>query len=115
MKPSTKGEEEQEEDTQQAQAQAPVFTPGSQDQRAKTPQAPQKLYTDSEGLDMAYGDQSNMFLDPQGTLFVSGTKGGSRAGVDRKLQNDGRPTHTKDAGHALGLQHRRKREVYANR
>ena len=46
------------------------------DQRAKTPQKAQKLYTDSEGLDMAYGDQSNMFLDPQGTLFVSGTKGG---------------------------------------
>ena len=38
--------------------------------------APPKLYTDSEGLDMAHADQSNMFLDPQGTLFVSGTKGG---------------------------------------
>ena len=94
MKPSSKGEEEQEEDPK------PVFTPGSpfglrplgkrQDQRAQaptnTPQAAvfdprsddlgSKLYSDSEGLDMAYGDQSNMFLDPQGTLFVSGTKGG---------------------------------------
>ena len=66
MKPSAK-----EEDP------PPVFTQGLQDQRANTPApvAP-KLYTDSEGLDMAYADQSNMFLDSQGTLFVSGTKGG---------------------------------------
>ena len=66
MKPSAK-----EEDP------PPVFTQGLQDQRANTPTpvAP-KLYTDSEGLDMAYADQSNMFLDSQGTLFVSGTKGG---------------------------------------
>ena len=43
---------------------------------ASTPQKAQKLYTDSEGLDMAYAYASNMFLDSQGTLFVSGTKGG---------------------------------------
>ena len=84
MKQNTK-EEERKEDPQsvftpgsqdQRASKTPVFTPGSQDQRAKPQAAPQKLYTDSEGLDMAYSDQSSMFLDPQGTLFVSGTKGG---------------------------------------
>ena len=66
MKPSTKEEEQEEDQRQDQKVQAPT----------NTPQAGSKLYSDSEGLDMAYGDQSNIFLDPQGTLFVSGTKGG---------------------------------------
>lgn len=32
--------------------------------------------TDAEGLSNAYASSSNLFLDPQGTLHVSGTKGG---------------------------------------
>ena len=79
MKPSKK-EEEQEQDQRAPTEEPPPFglrpLGKRQDQRAITPQKAQKLYTDSESLDMAYGDQSNMFLDPQGTLFVSGTKGG---------------------------------------
>ena len=51
----------------------PEPQPGPQPQPAKNTQ---KLYSDAEGLDMAYADSSNMFLDSQGTLFVAGTKGG---------------------------------------
>jgi hypothetical protein len=84
MKASTLEEEDQGTDQQvftpesqdQGASKTPVFTPRSQDQKATPQAAPQKLYTDSEGLDMAYADQSNIFLDSQGTLFVSGTKGG---------------------------------------
>ncbi len=43
---------------------------------ANTPAKDQRPITDAEGLDRAYADQSNMYLDSQGTLFVSGTKGG---------------------------------------
>ena len=53
----------------------PQPQPQPQPQPANTPQNAQKLYTDAEGLDMAYADSSNMFLDSQGTLFVAGTKG----------------------------------------
>ena len=35
----------------------------------------QKTFTDAEGLDKAYADQSNLFLDSRGTLYVAGTKG----------------------------------------
>ena len=64
FKMKTGGKEEEQEADQKAKPQAAPKA------------APQKLYTDSDGLDMAYADQSNMFLDSQGTLYVSGTKGG---------------------------------------
>jgi hypothetical protein len=38
------------------------------------PEAPRKT-TDKEGLDRAYADDSDMYLDPAGTLHIAGTKG----------------------------------------
>lgn len=35
-----------------------------------------RTYTDETGLDQAYANSSNLFLDKDGTLYVSGTKGG---------------------------------------
>ena len=35
-----------------------------------------KSDTDESGLDKAYSNSSNLFLDKDGTLYVSGTKGG---------------------------------------
>jgi hypothetical protein len=37
---------------------------------------PVKQTTDAEGLDQAYASPTNLYLDPEGTLHVSGTKGG---------------------------------------
>ena len=35
----------------------------------------QRPITDAEGLDRAYSDSSNLYLDSQGTVHVAGTKG----------------------------------------
>ena len=68
MKARTKGQDPEEDPKT---TNTPVPAPPQ-----KPRVAPPKLYSDSEGLDMAYADSSNLFLDSQGTLFVSGTKGG---------------------------------------
>ena len=110
MKPSTK-EEEQEED-QREPAQAPTNTPQAADQRDQG----SKLYSGSEGLDMAYGDQSNIFLDPRGTLFVSGTKGGflGQEWIEN-YKTMGVPLIQKMLGMPSDYSIERKREVQANR
>ncbi len=53
-------------------------TPDTTSPPANTPAKVQRPgpITDAEGLDRAYADQTNMYLDSQGTLFVSGTKSG---------------------------------------
>ena len=42
--------------------------------------------TDAEGLQCAYDSPTDLYLDPQGTLRVSGTRWFPRRGVDGELQ-----------------------------
>jgi hypothetical protein len=48
------------------------YTMNQMQQKQSTP----TRTTDAEGLDRAYASPSNLYLDPEGTLHVAGTKGG---------------------------------------
>ncbi len=62
----------------------PADTPADPpaDPPAGTPTKDQRPITDAEDLDTAYTDQSNMYLDSQGTLYVAGTLGSFKKRVD---------------------------------
>ena len=76
-----------EEGTEVVPAKNRVFTlkgqaqtnPVEPDDPGPSPQpepGPPPKTTDTDGLERAYASPTNLYLDPQGTLHVSGTKGG---------------------------------------